>query len=148
MTYNKKVIYFPVKVEEWSFWDFVFSSDSNPVEEWRAALSDEGKLYFNSVLKNIRNIENPIHWTPLKRFLKGKYAKYRIWELEFKADGRQYRVLGNFGKERKQAVLLAGCYHKTRVYTPPDALDSAFNRARLLTEGRAKFRERKIRTDI
>jgi len=142
------VIYFPVSVVDWRFWDFVFLNDSNPIEDWRVALSDEGKLNFNAVLKNIRNIENPIHWTPLKRFLKGKYVKYRIWELEFKADGRQYRVLGNFGKERKQAVLLVGCYHKNRVYTPPDALDTAFDRGRWLTEGRAKLRERQIRTDI
>ena len=147
MTYNKKVIELPI-VLDWRFWDFSFLNDSNPIEDWRNDLSDEARLSFNSVLKNIRNIENPIHWTPLKRFLRGKYAKHRIWELEFKADGRQYRILGNFGKERKQAVLLVGCYHKTRVYTPPDALDSAFDRARWLIEGRAKLRERQIRTDI
>lgn len=150
MTYNKKVIDFPTSSSAWSFWDFTFLNDSNPVEDWRVGdLSDEGKLNFNAVLKNIRTIENPIHWTPLKRFLKGKqYAKYRIWELEFKADGRQYRVLGNFGEKRKQAVLLMGCYHKTKVYTPPEALDSARDRARWLTEGRAKLRERKVRTDL
>lgn len=142
------MIPFPSGTEGWTFWDFVFLNESNPVEEWRADLSDEAKLLFNSVLKNVRNTENPIHWTPLKRFLKGKYLKHRIWELEFKADGRQYRILGNFGKARKQAVLLMGCYHKTRVYTPPEALDSAFDRARWLTEGRAKLRERKIRTHI
>ena len=92
LTYNKKVIEFPVATPDWSFWDFAFLNDSNPVEEWRVGLSDEGKLNFNAVLKNIRTIENPIYWTPLKRFLKGKYAKHRIWELEFKSDGRQYRV--------------------------------------------------------
>jgi len=148
LTYNKKVIELPIAGLVWTFWDFMFLSESNPIEDWRVDLSDEGKLNFNSVLKNIRNTENPIHWTPLKRFLKGKCAKYRIWELEFKADARQYRILGNFGNERKQAVLLVGCYHKTRIYTPPDALDSAFDRAKWLTEGRAKLRERKIRTDI
>lgn len=124
-------------------------NDSNPVEDWRANdLSDEADLDFNAVLKNIHKVENPIHWVPLKRFLKGKYAQYRIWELEFKADDRQYRVLGNFGRERKQAVLLMGCYHKAKVYTPHNALDSAFDRARWLSEGRAKLRERKVKTDL
>lgn len=148
MTYNKKVIPLPIAVSDWTFWDFVFLNDSNPVEDWRNDLSDEGKLNFNSALKAIINVDNPLHWVPLKRFLKGKYRKYRIWELEFKADGRQYRILGNFGQERKHAVLLAGCYHKVRIYTPPDALDSAFDRARWITEGRAKLRERKVRTDL
>lgn len=143
------MIYSQSETAGWVFWDFTFLNNSNPIEDWRVSdLSDEAKFAFNSVLKNIRNVDNPIHWVSLKRFLKGKYAKYKIWELEFKADGRQYRVLGNFGNTRKHAVLLVGCYHKTKVYTPPDALDSAFNRARWLSQGRAKLSERTVRTDV
>jgi hypothetical protein len=28
-----------------------------------------------------------------------------------------------FGEIRKQAIILLGCYHKAKVYTPADALE-------------------------
>ena len=69
------------------------------------------------------------------------------WELEFISDKRQYRVLGVFGPGRKEATLLVGCYHKQRVYQPPNALDEAVKRNKTLSEGRATRLERQIRTD-
>jgi hypothetical protein len=80
--------------------------------------------------------------------LKGEPKKHRIWQLDFVVDGRQYRVLGVFGSLRKQAVLLVGCYHKGKIYTPPNALETASKRARLLREMKAGIRGRTIKFDI
>lgn len=120
---------------------------NNRIEEWVQGLSGEAQLFFNSILSNIRNTDKPQEWTAFKRFLSGKYRKDRIWELQFITDKRQYRVLGVFGPARKEATLLVGCYHKQRVYQPPNALDEAVKRQKALSEGRATRRERQVRTD-
>ena len=129
----------------WSFFDYV-EGDRNPIEEWYQGLSEEARYAFDSLLKNTHKIELPIHWGGFK-YLKGKPKTERIWQLDFIADKKQYRVLGVFGRIRKQGVLILGCYHKGDVYTPQDALESACKRAKSLREGRAGTRERKIRTD-
>lgn len=144
MTYNKKVIVFPSS-PLWTFFDFQYANDSNPIEEWYSSdLSEESRYTFHKILKDSRKIASHINWSAFKRFLKGKYKERRIWELAFFSDGRQYRVLGVFGPGEKQATLLVGCYHKGVVYTPTNALETAFKRAGLLLEGRAKRCERKI----
>jgi hypothetical protein len=80
--------------------------------------------------------------------LKGTKKGYKIWELQFFADDKQHRILGMFGDVRKRAVILIGCYHKGGNYTPTDALDTAWKRARDVKEGRARFHERQIRHDL
>jgi len=80
--------------------------------------------------------------------LSGESRRERIWELRFYADGRQYRILGKFGSIRKQAILLCGCYHKGRVYTPANAIETACKRSRALGSGEAKLCARKIRDNI
>ncbi len=133
----------------WRFYGFKSPNGSRPVDEWfRNDLSDAARFAFRDALKDAQKIADPNCWLCFKRFLKGKYRKYHIWELWFSCgDGRQYRVLGVFGSARKQAILLIGCYHKGGVYTPANALDSAFDRARALAEGSASTYERKIPTD-
>jgi hypothetical protein len=148
LTYNKKVIKFPSSPVVWSFWDFVLGNN-NLIEDWyNNELSEEGQYLFDSLLKGIYKTDQPINWVGLRRFLKGKLQEERIWELEFRADKRQYRVLGKFGAARKQAILLIGCYHKGSVYTPADALDQALKRSRMLDQGKATTSERTIKEDI
>lgn len=86
-------------------------------------------------------------------FLKGKSREHKIWELGFTSNKRQNRILGIFSeKERRQAIFLIGCYHKQKRYTPANALDTAFKRARDLQkdlqEGRASLNERAIKLDL
>lgn len=146
MTYNKKVII--INQGFWRFWDFVYQNDSNPIEDWYVReLSEDAQLIFVKILKDNRKTDQPINWVGFKRFLAGKYRDYRIWELSFYSDGRQHRVFGVFGPGRKEATLLVGCYHKGHVYTPPDAMETAYNRARLLSRGEAMCYERKIPID-
>lgn len=147
MTYNKKVIQLVVP-GVWRFFDFRAPNGANPIADWyKNDLSDDAKYAFVDTLKDIEKIESPNNWLCFKRFLAGKYRKYRIWELWFACgDKRQYRILGIFGPNRKQATLLVGCFHKGSVYTPPDSLDLSYTRARALSEGTAGRYERKIPT--
>jgi len=149
LTYNKKVIQFEMH-SEWSFWDFSFSEASNPIEDWyEAELSDEAKFKFDALLKNNKKTQSLLNWLGFKRFLKGKkFRSYRIWELEFYADRRQYRILAKFGEKRKQVILLIGCYHKGSVYSPIDALDQACKRASMLASGEAVICERPVKNDL
>jgi hypothetical protein len=131
----------------WSFHDYV-EGGQNPIEDWYINdLSDGGRFAFDALLKNTAKIESHLQWGGFK-FLKGDPKKYHIWQLDFIADGRQYRALGVFGSLRRQAVLLMGCYHKGKVYTPPNAIDTACKRARKLDHKKAGPRERKIKIDL
>jgi hypothetical protein len=140
-----KVISFPQPVL-WSFFDYV-EGGANRIEEWFRLLSQEGKDNFEALLKNTRKIENHLQWGGFK-YLKGKAKEERLWQLDFRADKRQYRLLGVFGSTRKQTVLILGCYHKGDVYTPKEALDTACKRAKALREERATISERKIKNDL
>lgn len=117
------------------------------IEDWYAELSDEAQFTFDNMLKNHRKIESIANWTGFK-FLKGKLQEEKVWQLDFIADKRQYRILGVFGQGPKKAALIMGCYHKGDVYTPREALETARKRAKALREGKAGLHERKIKTDI
>jgi hypothetical protein len=142
---HKKVILFPSSAK-WSFHDYV-EGDWNPIEDWYEGLSEAAKFQFDSLLKQLSKTEDHLQWLGFK-YLKGEPKKERVWQLDFIADGRQYRVLGVFGSVRKQAVMLLGCYHKGKVYTPPDALTTATKRAKKIKDKKAGTRERSIKNDI
>jgi hypothetical protein len=142
---HTKVISFPLPTR-WSFHDYV-EGGVNRIEEWYQGLSLEGKDTFEALLKNTQKIENHLQWGGFK-YLKGEPKEERIWQLDFRADKRQYRLLGVFGSIRKQAVLILGCYHKGDTYTPKEALETACKRAKALREKRATTYEREIRNDI
>jgi hypothetical protein len=133
-------------VPHWSFHDYV-EGQHNPIEYWYVNdLSIVGRLAFDALLKNTAKTRNQLEWGGFKH-LKGEPKKEHIWQLDFIADGRQYRLLGVF-RPARQAVLLIGCYHKGKIYTPPNALETASKRARLLREMKAGIRARKIRFDF
>ncbi len=135
-------------IQVWRFWDFVYTNNSNPIEDWyQNDLSDESRFDFDNLLKNICQIENHLEWGCFRGMMKGKLREQRIWELGFVSDSRQYRLLGIFGPMRRNVVLLVGYYHKQKVYTPADALNSAYIRSKALSEGRTTYHERKIRID-
>lgn len=146
MQNHKKVIPFPLS-PLWSFLDLV-EGEANRIEQWyQDELSQEGKDSFDALLKNTAKIENHLQWGGFK-FLKGEARAERVWQLDFRADKRQYRLLGVFGSARKQAVLLLGCYHKGKLYTPKDAIETACRRAKALREGRATSNVRAIKDNL
>lgn len=122
-------------------------SGANRIENWyQNELSQEGKDSFDALLKNTSKIQNHLDWGGFK-FLKGEARKERIWQLDFRADKRQYRVLGVF-EPGKRAILLVGCFHKGAVYTPPDAIETGCKRAKALREGRAAINGRPVKGDL
>ena len=133
----------------WRFFGIRYPNGTQPLDDWFLDdLSEAAQFALIDALKDAQKIDDPHNWLCFKRHLKGKYKKRRIWELRFSCgDNREYRLLGVFGSERRQAIFLMGCYHKGRVYTPADALDSAFKRAGDLAEKRVTTYERKIPTD-
>lgn len=135
-----------VNIVVWTFHDYV-EGGNDPIQDWYDNdLSDAGKFGFDGLLKNSAKTKSELGWSGFK-YPKGELRKEKIWQIAFVADGKQYRVLGVF-RPARQAVLLIGCYHKGKVYTPPDALDTAVKRAKALREGRAGTRERKIKFDL
>lgn len=119
----------------------------NRIQTWyQEELSPEGQENFEALLKNTSKIENHLQWGGFK-LLKGEPRRERIWQLDFIADKKQYRLLGVF-RPGRQAVLVVGCYHKGKVYTPKDAIETACKRAKALREGRATIVERPIRHDF
>jgi len=121
--------------------DFTRANGNNPIQDWYSSLGDHGQQVLNSLLKSNSKIGAPLHWTGLK-FLKGDMGG--IWELRFYSDGVQQRLLGMFDGT-KRAVLLMGCYHKGRNYTPPDALATTLTRKAYWEKGDCiKSNERQI----
>lgn len=148
MTHNKKVIPFrQPKSATWAFEDFVYPNGNNPVESWCEQLSDGVYQTLNSALKDMAKIENHLNWTTWRRYLQGKAKKHRIWEIGFFSEGRQYRILGVFAGS-KIVILLAGCYHKGKVYEPHDAIETAIKRAKALKEGTGTTNARQIISDF
>lgn len=133
-------------VIHWSFHDYV-EGGQNPIQGWyENDLLDGGRFGFDDLLKNSAKTKSELQWSAFK-YPKGDLRKEKIWQIAFTADNRQYRVLGVFRPGRR-AVLVIGCYHKGKVYTPADALETAIKRAKALREGRATTRERKIKFDL
>ncbi len=102
---------------------------------------------FDTDLKNRAKIKSHLEWGGFETWRHGEAKELGIWELKFSADNKQYRVFGVF-RPGRQAVLLIGCYHKQRRYTPANALDTACRCAKALRDGRASTRERKIKFDL
>lgn len=146
MPNNKKVIPFPQPVF-WRFYDWVDSGGSNPIEKWLADQSDEVQMMFNSVLKEARKRRNYFEWTCFRHKMDKELGAEGVNELGFKAQGRQYRLLVKFDGEL-QTVILCGCFHKGDKWTPTDALETTVKRAKALSQGKARRRERTIQDDF
>lgn len=146
MPNNKIVIPFP-QSNYWTFYDWVDGDGSNPIEKWLAGESEEVRMKFNSMLKLARKSRNHLDWLGFRHKMEGQLRAEGINELEFKADRRQYRLLIKFDGVLKM-VILCGCYHKEKRWTPTDALETAVRRSKALSQGKARKRERTIQDDL
>jgi hypothetical protein len=63
-----------------------------------------------------------------------------IFEIRFKADGRQYRPLGYDGPGPHEFTVLVGAYKKMNRWTPPDARKTAVKRRKEIKNGVRKVR--------
>jgi hypothetical protein len=149
LTNHKKVIILssvpPASL--WSFFDFGYSAESNPIEDWyQGQLSDRARFTFDALLKDNQKISNPQDWQMSKKHMKGILKGHQIWQWTIRAE-IPYRVLGIFGNTEKWAIFLTGYYHKGDSYTPSDALQTALNRKKLYEKGACVLHERQVETD-
>lgn len=144
---NTKIVIPSSQSGFWKFFDWVDSDGSNPIEKWLAGESDEVRMLFNSVLKEARKRRNYLDWPCFRHKMGGKPGDEGVNELGFRADGRQYRLLVKFDGVL-QAVILCGCFHKGKRYTPADALETSVKRAKALSQGKAGRHERTIQDDF
>ena len=147
MTNHKKVILLTSPTPPlWSFFDFVYLNGSTPISDWyEKELSDRGQLSFDAMLKNNQKTANHLEWSGFEKHMRGKLKGHQIWQWKIPGEV-QYRILGVFAGP-KRAVFIMGYYHKGDNYTPPDALETALKRKKLLDRGECKLAERKIKTD-
>jgi hypothetical protein len=147
LTNHKKVIILPSPpAPQWSFFDFVYLSGSKPISDWyENETSDRGRLSFDALLKNNQKIPNHLEWGGFEKYMKGRLKGHQIWQWKIPGEV-QYRMLGVFDGP-KRTVFLMGYYHKGGVYTPPDALETALKRKKLLERRECTLNERKIKID-
>lgn len=146
MQYHKKVIpFWQVAGGEshqiWRFFDYC-ESGRNVIEPWYQALLEDGQETLDAILKQNAKTPLPMNWG-CSKVLQGEYKQEGIWEWKFFANGKQQRLLGMFGNNRREAIFLIGCSHKSRVYTPHDCLDTALRRAKEARKG-AQVDERTV----
>jgi len=146
LTNHKKVIIFQGLPLLWSFWDFVYLSGKNPIEDWyNNEISDRARFSFDALLKLHQNIQNYLEWPGAEKQMRGMLKGHQVWQWRI-AGELQYRMLGAFHGS-KRAVFLMGYYHKGDNYTPPDTLETALKRKKLLDRGECELAERKIKTN-
>jgi hypothetical protein len=143
--HNKNVIPFRKPDQGWIF--FTYEEDGrDAIEDWYNSQSFEAQLAFDKLLKQIQKVRNHLDWVGYRHKLHGE--KYRkLFELEFIADKRANRILCMFHGE-KITVLLCGCYHKGKKWTPAGALDIAAKRAKKVQDGTAKINVKEIEDSI
>ena len=144
-SHNKNVILFP-STEKWTFLDYVDCEEENVIEKWLESQSSQAKYAFNKLLKQNAKVRNHLEWGGYRHKLKGKEYR-KIFELEFSSDGRANRIMCVFDGV-KRVVLLCGCYHKDKNWTPSNALELTLKRSLRVENGTAKFAIRTIRYDL
>lgn len=110
--------------------DYMSPAGTNLIRKWSRGLSIQSREYFEtllSILAKQKQWEYP-HYKPLSgRHLKG------VGEIRFKSEhGTPLRVAGMKSSVEGQYILLVGFSHKGTVFKPPDALELASKRKRLL----------------
>jgi phage-related protein len=128
-------------MDSWKFMDYISPVGRNVIQDWYDRLLMRERADFDAF---IRILAKTAEWKyPDFRWLQGK--KYRgIGEIRFDSEKKAHRVVGYFSLTSHQYVMLIGCFHKQRVYTPANALDTAVQRKKLLEQGRGGIHERKI----
>lgn len=118
----------------WAFKDYVSPAGVNHIFKWYEDLSPAARVKFDDQLDMLAKMQT---WQmPEYRPLRGAPFK-GLSEIRFKADKRQYRVIGFFKRNCNEYVLLIGCFHKEG-YEPPNALQTAIQRKIDIESGKGR----------
>src|SRR5579872_5956125 len=105
------------------FLDYLSPAGNNLIAEWYSGLSVDAKAMFDALL-DVLSKKAEWKYPEFKRLEDG------LGEIRWKCDDKQHRVIGCWWKNPHGYLLLVGCFHKQRVYNPPDALETANRRRR------------------
>ena len=124
----------------WQFMDYISPQGRNVIDDWYTGLLTQEQSDFKALLRILAKTRQ---WPRGAFKLLGRPYP-GLGELRFESQKRALRVIGCFGPGPWQFTMLIGCFHKQRVYTPANALDTAMQRKRLLARREGSVRERKI----
>ena len=124
----------------WVFMDYVSPAGTNLIKKWsRKNLTIQGRSDLEAMLSFLGKQKQ---WgEPDFKALSGKHLQ-GIGEIRFRSDGASLRVAGVCGAIAGQYILLAGFSKAGQKKTDPaDALDTAIERKKLLTQRRGTICE-------
>jgi phage-related protein len=127
-------------MDSWQFMDYISPQGRNMIADWYARLLKQAQSDFMTL---IRILAKTRQWKdPAFKHLKSKYQG--MGEIRFTSERKEHRVIGFRWPGPQQFTMLIGCFHKQRVYTPANALDTALQRKRFLEQGEGSVHDRKI----
>jgi hypothetical protein len=105
------------------FLDFRSAAGNNLIAAWYCAQSVECRAMFDSLLDTLSEMRE---W----RYPEFKRLDDGLGEIRWQEGKVQHRVIGCWWKQPSGFLLLIGCTHKQKIYSPPDALATADARRR------------------
>lgn len=119
---------------QWNFSVYVSPTGRNDVQKTIDEYDDYGSEAFQRAVEHLAVTPKNQWQEPQAKKLKNEDP---IHEIRYKADNRATRALGYFAEDGCTFVIVLICYHKGRVYTPPDAIQSAHKRLKQIQNGTA-----------
>lgn len=127
-------------MDDWQFMDYISPQGGNMIADWHARLLKQEQSDFITLVRILARTQQ---WKgPAFRRLGGEHQG--MGEIRFTSERKAHLVIGFVWPSPQQFTMLIGCFHKQRVYTPANALDTALQRKRFLERGEGSTRERGI----
>lgn len=123
------------------FLDFVDGRGRNLILAWTAGLPDKARARLADV---IAHLEGERSWRndPYVRDLSGKGNG--LIELRITAGGRAHRPIAFYGPGNHECTIVLGAEEINDKFDPPDALETAQQRKKLVLKDRSRTREHEI----
>jgi hypothetical protein len=121
-------------MKEWTFRVFIKSNGVDAFEEWLEGQKDvDAEERIRAI---IRRMTVTKQWT--RPYFDAIHGHKYIHEIIVKGKDKQYRPLGCFGPGPQTFTLLVGATKKGKVWTPPNAKETAERRRKLVFEDKRR----------
>lgn len=119
---------------QWKFRTYQSPTGRNDVQQTIDGYDDYGREAFSRAVAHLAVSDQSQWHAPHGKKLKNEDPLY---EIRYKADNRATRALGFFATDGCTFLIVFICYHKDRVYKPPQAFESAHKRIAQIAAGAA-----------
>lgn len=124
-------------MKEWTIKVFIKENGKDAFEEWMEEIEKRDVDGYERIRAMIRRLSNTKKWDrPVFAMLTGCKP---IGEIIVKTPNKQYRPLGCFGPGPQTFTILIGASKKQKVWSPPDAKETAQKRHKLVFKERRYF---------